>query len=216
LKFRYELKICRYFAFIRSSTWRFLRRHPLKDVQLNQVEKKPAQSKSYKCGFAYPHFDRPCPAANSTYNSCGILGHFSRVCRKKESRRFYKPQIAQESPRQREKPKELFKSKSTRNKRRNNVRAVNKHLDSSTETSSQEDYVYTVENKSDPKTRAKIRVNSVEISFIRLTRELQLTLSTLKPMIASNPASNCAKVRPKYSLMAQTNHYLLKVNFRQR
>ncbi|CAB4013947.1 Hypothetical predicted protein, partial [Paramuricea clavata] len=59
-----------------------------KDVQLNQVERKPAQSK---------------------------------VCRKKESRRFSKPQIAQESPRQREQPKEPFKSESTRNKRRNRV-----------------------------------------------------------------------------------------------
>ena len=83
-----------------------------------------------------------------------------------KSRRFSKPQIAQESPRQREQPKEPFKSESTRNKRRNHLRAVNKHLDSSTETSSEEDYVYTVENKSDPKTRAKIRVNSVEINFI--------------------------------------------------
>ena len=55
-----------------------------KDGQLNQVERKPAQSKCYNCGFAYPHLDRPCPAANSTCNSCGILGHFSRVCRKKE------------------------------------------------------------------------------------------------------------------------------------
>ena len=77
-----------------------------KDVQLNQVERKPAQSKCYNCGFAYPHLDRPCPAANSTCNPCGILGHFSRVCRKKQSRRFFKPQIAQESPRQREQPKE--------------------------------------------------------------------------------------------------------------
>ena len=87
---------------------------------------------------------------------------------KERTRRFSKPQIAQESPRQREQPKEPFKSESTRNKRRNRVRAVNKHLDSSTEseTSSEEDYVYTVENKSDPKTRAKIRVNSVEINFI--------------------------------------------------
>ena len=137
-----------------------------KGVQLNQVERKPAQSKCYNCGFAYPHLDRPCPAANSTCNWCGILGHFSRVCRKKESRRFSKPQIAQESPRQREQPKEPFKSESMRNKRRNRVRAVNKHLNSSTETISEEDYVYTVENKSDPKTRAKIRVNSVEINFI--------------------------------------------------
>jgi hypothetical protein len=134
------------------------------DVQLNQVERKPAQSKCYNCGyFAYPHLDRPCPAANSTCNSYGILGHFSRVCRKKESRRFSKPQIAQESPRQREQLKEPFKSESMRNKRRNRV---NKHLDSSTETSFEEDYVYTVENKSDPKTRAKIRVNYVEVNFI--------------------------------------------------
>ena len=77
-----------------------------KDVQLNQVERKPAQSKCYNCGFAYSNLDRPCPAANSTCNSCGILGHFPRVCRKKESRRFSKPQIAQESPRLREQPKE--------------------------------------------------------------------------------------------------------------
>ena len=177
-----------------------------KDVQLNQVERKPAQSKCYNCGFSYPHLDRPCPAANSTCSSCGLLGHFSRVCRKKESRRLSKLQIAQQSPRQREQPKEPFKSESMRNKQINRVRAVNKHLDSSTETSSEEDYFYTVENKSDPKTRAKIRVNSV-VSISLLTRERQLTLSTPKPMIASNPASNYAKVRPRYSLMAQPNHY---------
>ena len=91
----------------------------------------------------------------------------SLECVERKNASFSKPQIAQESPRQREQPnKEPFKSESMRNKRRNRVRAVNKHLDSSTETSSEEDYVYTVENKSDPKTRAKIRVNSVEINFI--------------------------------------------------
>ena len=30
-----------------------------KDVQLNQVERKPTESKCYNCGFAYPHLDRP-------------------------------------------------------------------------------------------------------------------------------------------------------------
>ena len=50
-------------------------------------------------------------------------------------------------------------------------------------------------------------------SISLLTRERQLTLSTPKAMIASNPASNYAKVRPRYSLMAQPNLLSLKGEF---
>ena len=64
----------------------------IKDAQLNQLEKTLTKSKCYNCGFAYTHLDRPCPAENSTCNSCGITGHFARVCRKKEKQRFPKPQ----------------------------------------------------------------------------------------------------------------------------
>ncbi|XP_028411669.1 uncharacterized protein K02A2.6-like [Dendronephthya gigantea] len=136
-----------------------------KDVQLNQVEKRPAEAMCYNCGFAYPHGDRPCPAANSTCNACGIIGHFSRVCRKKQSRRFPKSQLPKESPRRREQSKEQLKSES---KQKNHARAVNKHLDSSTETSSEDDYVYTVKNKTKdhPKTKTNIRINSTNINFI--------------------------------------------------
>jgi hypothetical protein len=180
-----------------------------KDVQLNQVERKPAESKCYNCGFVYPHLDRPCPAANSTCNSCGILGHFFRVCRKKESRRFSKPQIAQESPRQREQPcKQPFKSESTRNKRRNisihRRRSVLRKI-----------MFMLWKTKATQRREQKYELILLK-SISLLTRERQLTLSTPKPMIASNQASIYAKVRPRYSLMAQTNHYLLKVTFRQR
>ena len=64
----------------------------IKDAQLNKLEKTLTKSKCYNCGFAYPHLDRPCPAENSTCNSCGLTGHFARVCRKKEKQRFPKPQ----------------------------------------------------------------------------------------------------------------------------
>ena len=64
----------------------------IKDAQLNKLEKTLTNSKYYNYGFGYPHLDRPCPAENSTCNSCGIPGHFARVCRKKEKQRFPKPQ----------------------------------------------------------------------------------------------------------------------------
>ncbi len=64
----------------------------IKDAQLNQLGEKLTTSKCCNCGFVYSHIDRPCPAKNSTCNSCGILGHFARVCRKKETRRFHKTQ----------------------------------------------------------------------------------------------------------------------------
>jgi hypothetical protein len=147
-----------------------------KDVQLNQVERKPAQSKCYNCGFAYPHLDRPCPAANSTCNSCGILGHFSRLCRKKESRRLSKPQIAQESPRQREQPKEPFKSESMTNKRGNRVLAVNKHLDSSMRPVLKKIMFIMWKTKATQRREQKYELILLK-SISLLTRERQLTFN---------------------------------------
>ena len=119
----------------------------IKDAQLNKHEKTLTKSKCYNCGFAYPHLDRPCPAENSTCNSCGITGHFARVCRKKEKQRFPKPQ-EQSQPTEQSNTK-LSKHDMKRSKRRNHARTVKERPDSSTESSS-EDYAYSVNNKGNP------------------------------------------------------------------
>lgn len=141
-----------------------------KGVHLNQIRTKSTTSTCYNCGFAYPHSDRPCPATNSTCNSCGILGHFSRVCRKKEPRRFStSQQPPQNSSRQqqREHPKKYPKPTTTGKQDVNRARAVTKHSDSSTESDLEDDlYAYAVDNKTSPKTRTTVCVNSVNIDFI--------------------------------------------------
>ncbi len=53
-----------------------------------------------------------------------------------------------------------------RSKRRNHARAVKKCPDSSTESSSEEDYAYAVQNKGDPKTKTTVCINSRKINFI--------------------------------------------------
>ena len=129
----------------------------IKDAQLNKLEKTLTKSKCYNCGFAYPHLDRPCPAENSTCNSCGITGHFAQVCRKKEKQRFPKSQ-EQSQPTEQSNTK-LSKHDMKRSKRRNHARTVKERPDSSTESSS-EDYAYSVKNKGNPKTKTTICINS--------------------------------------------------------
>ena len=139
----------------------------IKDAQLNKLEKTLTKSKCYNCGFAYPHLDRPCPAENSTCNSSGITGHFARVCRKKGKQRFPKPQ-EQSQPTEQSNTK-LSKHDMKRSKRRNHARTAKERRDSSTESSSEEDYAYSVKNKGNPKTKTTICINSRKINFINDT-----------------------------------------------
>ena len=83
----------------------------------------------------------PCPAKNSTCNSCGIPEHFARVCRKKEKQRFPKPQ-EQSQPTEQSNTK-LSKHDMKHSNRRNHARTVKEHPDSSTESNSEEDYTPT-------------------------------------------------------------------------
>ena len=53
-----------------------------------------------------------------------------------------------------------------RSKRRNDARTVKERPDSSTESSSEEDYAYSVKNKGNPKMKTTICINSRKINFI--------------------------------------------------
>ena len=150
----------------------------------------------------YPHLDRPCPAENSTCNSCGITGHFARVCRKKEKQRFPKPQ-EQSQPTEQSNTK-LSKHDMKRSQRRNHARTVKERPDSSTESSSEENYAYSVKNKGNPKTKTTICINSRKTISL-LTRVRQLMSSTPKHTTAFSRALSYPKVQRKYSLMVQTN-----------
>ena len=45
----------------------------------------------YKCGFSYPHKNKPCPAKHAVCSSCGLTGHFAKLCRKKQQTPQRKP-----------------------------------------------------------------------------------------------------------------------------
>ena len=83
---------------------------------------------------------------------------------KKEKQRFSKPQ-EQSQPTEQSNTK-LSKHGMKRSKRRNHARTVKERSDSSTESSSEEDYAYSVKNKDNPKTKTTICINSREINFI--------------------------------------------------
>ena len=138
-----------------------------KELQVNQLEQKPATSSTcYNCGFAYPH-SKPCPAANSTCNSCGIRGHFSRVCRKTKQRRFSKLNESTSDDRtSRHRQREPYKRQPRQTKDEDRARTIIKQSYTSTESSSDEDYAYVVAKKQNPKIKTSVRVNSVNVDFI--------------------------------------------------
>ena len=45
----------------------------------------------YKCGFSYPHRNKPCPAKHAVCSSCGLTGHLAKLCRKKQQTPPRKP-----------------------------------------------------------------------------------------------------------------------------
>ena len=49
------------------------------------------ESTCYKCGFNYPHKNKPCPAKHAICSSCGLTGHFAKLCRKKQQTPQRKP-----------------------------------------------------------------------------------------------------------------------------
>ena len=66
------------------------------------------EARCFKCGGAYPHRDKPCPAAKEKCRRCHRLGHYERCCKEQGERdRRPREQVrALESRRREEEPEE--------------------------------------------------------------------------------------------------------------
>jgi len=67
----------------------------------------------YKCGFSYPHRNKPCPAKHAVCSSCGLTGQFAKLCLKKQRTPPRKPlhlKEPQTSTRQRKEQQDKRKS----------------------------------------------------------------------------------------------------------
>ena len=101
-----------------------------------------------------------------------------------------------------------------RSKRRNHARTVKERPDSSTESNSEEDYAYSVKNKSNPKTKTTICINSRKINFIVDTGATADVIDS-KTYDRLQSSVKLSKSTTKYSLMVQTNLCLSKASFKQ-
>ena len=132
-------------------------------IQVNNITKK-SDSTCYNCGFSYPHKDQLCPARNATCNLCGKHGHFAKVCRskvngktpkqgKQPADRKFADQPSKPRPKSRRRPKQ-------------HARHVRQQVSSSSDNSSDDDYVYAIKNKhGDPRAKVTVQVNNVPIKF---------------------------------------------------
>ena len=99
-------------------------------------------SKCYSCGRAFPH-NGPCPAKGKECNHCGKMNHFSNVCKDKKK--------------QNQKPGRQIKG------RKKDVRPLKTEESSN---SSEEDYVFVVNNKNNTSPAVNVTVLSHAFKII--------------------------------------------------
>ena len=114
-----------------------------------------------------------------------------------KTRRFHKTQEQSQSTEQSN--IKLPKHDMKRSKRRNHARVVKKCPDSSTESNSEEDYAYAVQNKGDPKTKITVCISLWKINFIVDTG---VTVDVIDSKTFSHSLS-----RPDMLLSAPENFY---------
>ena len=101
------------------------------------------------CGLEYPHVDRPCPAKGKTCNLCHKENHFAKVCRSSSNKHQSKPR-PQHQPHK-------------RSHARGHVNKIETSIDLS---SSDEEYVFSVNNKNSTLPQTTIKINNENISAI--------------------------------------------------
>ena len=104
------------------------------------------------CGLEYPHVDRPCPAKGKTCNLCHKENHFAKVCRSSSNKHQSKPR-PQHQPHK-------------RSHARGHVNTIETSIDLS---SSDEEYVFSVNNKNSTLPQTTIKINNENISAINDT-----------------------------------------------
>ena len=104
-------------------------------AETNRMETKKV-SKCYSCGRAYPH-NGPCPAKGKECNHCGKMNYFSNICKDKQK--------------QNQKPGRQIKGRK---------KAVRPLKTEESSNSSEEDYVYAVNNKNNTSPSVNVTVLS--------------------------------------------------------
>ena len=106
----------------------------------------PTEKKCYYCGFKYPHDNQPCPAKSAICNHCGIKGHFAKVCRTRGKSFASKGNLEKLQTKGFTSPDKRRQSRWDENKqRKQRAKAVGiSQSEPNTESSEEEDYVYTV------------------------------------------------------------------------
>ena len=137
----------------------------LKQIEVNAVTHN--QRKCYYCGFEYPHqAGRACPAKNATCVSCGIKGHFAKVCRK-DKEKSTRPK-ENETPAQQSSTRHAAKTdKPYRTKDKQRARAIQHESDNESDGSSSDGYLYTVQEEThSSKLKTTLRIGDKDIMFL--------------------------------------------------
>ena len=123
-----------------------------------QFVRKNTSHKCYRCGFPWPHKNKPCPATEETCRQCGKTGHFARVC--KSSTQSKSHTVSQTRQNKRLVPKRTPLSRS--------IRQVQEQEESHHETDSSEDeYLFICMNKADGKMpKVKVKINDIPLTMI--------------------------------------------------
>ena len=128
----------------------------------------PTEKKCYYCGFKYPHENQPCPAKSAICNHCGIKGHFAKVCRARRKSFENKGNSDKLQTQGSTSPDKRRQSRWDEYKqRKQQAKAVGRSQnESKTESSEEEDYVYTVSQETRQKTHATVKINGQDVLFL--------------------------------------------------
>ena len=137
-----------------------------KDGETNRVEQthrnnnNNSKSKCRNCGREFPHIGT-CPARGKTCNNCGKSNHFATVCRAKQNHARL--------------PRKTTKGKQQAQK---NI----KTLDTEQNSSSDEEYLYTItDKKSDNKVNVTgATINVIDYSTFEKMKDVKLTRTNMK------------------------------------
>ena len=132
----------------------------LEKSEANSVQfvRKNTSHKCYRCGFSWPHKNKPCPATEETCRQCGKTGHFARVC--KSSTQSKSHTVSQTRQNKRLVPKRTPLSRS--------ICQVQEQEESHHETDiSEDEYLFICMNKADGKMpKVKVKINDILITMI--------------------------------------------------
>ena len=118
----------------------------------------------YKCGFCYPHKNKPCPAKHAVCSSCGLTGHFAKLYRKKQQTPQRKP-LQNSEPQTSTRPKK--ESNFAKGKRRQRKAHVITKDNDDLSSSSDDDYAYAVEGETKLSTKIQLKLNdSFDLTFL--------------------------------------------------